>query len=273
MSARHKGLIVSEKKLLQARGITHSYRDRGGAQKITVLRGISFELERGEVLGIVGSSGAGKSTLCRIILGLETPDDGSILFDGSPLPNASFRQPKKQRGRIQAVFQDPRSSLNPSLSVKSIIAEPLLAQHPALHNIDDQRIGKVLETVRLPSSIRHRKSGQLSGGERQRVAIARALVTDPELIVLDEPVSSLDAIIRREVLSLLSDLKRRLGLSMILVSHDVRSINALTDRTIVLHGGLIVEEGLTADLLRRPAHPFTKTLIAAVPKRVAPSGR
>jgi peptide/nickel transport system ATP-binding protein len=249
--------------LLSVRDVEKTYRDRGGRREVTVLRGISFDLEQGSSLGLLGLSGAGKSTLCRLLLGLDTPDSGSVGFDGEPLPAAGSRLHRKHRGRVQAVFQDPRSSLNPHLDIGAIVGEPLLAQPGTRRTDCELRVQQALRAVALPVDFAVRKPAQLSGGERQRVAIARAIVTEPQLIVLDEPVSALDAVVRREILTLLTELKTRLGLSLILVSHDIRSIGALTDRTIVLHEGRIIEQGPTAEIIDRPEHIMTRQLVSA----------
>lgn len=234
--------------------------------RIVAVNGLSFDVESGQTLGIVGASGAGKSTLVRLLLGLERPDSGKILIDGSDINDGSTSQRRDLRMHMQAIFQDPRSSLNPHLSLKSIVEEPILARLKLTRKERSLRIDQALSDVGLDLSLRSRKPQALSGGERQRVAIARALVTEPEILILDEPVSALDGPIRSQILALLTEIRDRLDLTMVLVSHDVRSTQTLADRVLVLYAGACIESGSAAEVLSRPTHPYTQALIKAVPE-------
>lgn len=236
-----------------------------GRQPIQALDGVSFTLDRGGILGIMGASGAGKSTLVRLLLGLERPRAGRILIDGQDLHAGTRSQRFGLRRKLQAVFQDPRSSLNPHLPNRWIVEEPLLAAGGLNRNQRRRRIDETLTAVGLAPSVAGRRASELSGGERQRLAIARALVNRPEILVLDEPVSALDGPVRAQILELLADLRRRYDLTAVVVSHDLRSLRKLSDSLLVLHAGVIVERGPTSTILDRPAHPYTDALIRAVP--------
>jgi len=258
--------------LLAARRLVRSYRDPVSRRLIRAVDDISFEVSAGGSLGILGASGAGKSTLTRLLLGLEKPDRGQVLFDGVDLAGASARELRAVRRRLQAVFQDPRSSLNPRLRVAKIVAEPLLAQGNRDRQSRNRRVARALDMVGLEDLGSNRRPEQLSGGERQRVAIARAIAPGPDLVVLDEPVSSLDGPVRSHILHLLAELRKRLELAVILVSHDIRSVAALSDAIMVMYAGRCIEEGRTAEVLDDPMHPYTKALLAAVPRpRSAPN--
>ena len=255
--------------LLEARGLTHTYRDPVTGARTTVVDDVSFEVHRAESVGVLGASGAGKSTLTRLLLGLESPDRGHVLFDTIDLAASTRSRMRAVRRRMQAVFQDPRESLNPHLRVETVISEPLLARDGCSEGSRRARVTHALEMVGLSAAHARRYPGQLSGGERQRVAIARALAPEPDLVILDEPVSSLDGPVRNHIIRLLAELKSRLDLTILMVSHDVRSVAALTTRVMVMLGGTIVEVAGTPDLLERLAHPFTRALLAAVPQRGA----
>ncbi len=250
---------------LSVRRLVHTYPSPNGG-RIVALNGLSFDLARGKTLGVVGASGAGKSTLVRLLLGLEEPESGSVLIDGADLYQGGFSKRRQKRMNLQVVFQDPRSSLNPHLSLKSIVEEPLLSRLRLSRKERSERIDRVLIAVGLDPAIRLRKPHALSGGERQRVAIARALVTEPEILILDEPVSALDGPIRSQVLALLAEVRADLDLTMVLVSHDVRSTRALADTVMVLYAGSCVESGPAEEVLSSPIHPYTQALLEAVPK-------
>ncbi|GLQ29449.1 ATP-binding cassette domain-containing protein [Sulfitobacter pacificus] len=234
----------------------------GPAPRIEVLKGLSFDLPKGAVLGIVGGSGSGKSTLGRAMLRLLEPSDGSILFDGTDITQTSEDTLREMRQRFQMIFQDPMSSLNPRRRVGGIIAGPL-----KLHGMDNltARVNEALDMVGLPRSFAERYPHELSGGQRQRVGIARAIALRPDFILADEIVSGLDVSSQAQVLNLLEELVRELGLTLAFVSHDLSVIRRLCTRVLVLHHGVIVEEGTTAALFDNPKAAYTQELLAAIP--------
>ena len=234
----------------------------GPAPRTEVLKGLSFDVPKGAALGIVGGSGSGKSTLGRAMLRLLEPTGGTVVFDGVAITHASEDPLRGIRRRFQMIFQDPMSSLNPRRKVGGIIAGPL-----KLHGMSDlpARVSEALDMVGLPRSFAGRFPHELSGGQRQRVGIARAIALRPEFILADEIVSGLDVSSQAQVLNLLEELVRDLGLTLAFVSHDLSVIRRLCDRILVLHQGVIVEEGETAALFTAPQAAYTKELLAAIP--------
>lgn len=234
----------------------------GPAPRIEVLKGLSFDLPKGAVLGIVGGSGSGKSTLGRAMLRLLEPSAGSITFDGTDITHMQEAQLRGMRQRFQMIFQDPMSSLNPRRKVGGIIAGPL-----KLHGLDglQARVDEALDMVGLPRSFAQRYPHELSGGQRQRAGIARAIALRPAFILADEIVSGLDVSSQAQVLNLLGELVRELGLTLAFVSHDLSVIRRLCDRVLVLHQGVIVEEGETAALFEAPQEAYTRALLEAIP--------
>ena len=234
----------------------------GAAPRINILKGLSFEVPKGAVLGIVGGSGSGKSTLGRAMLRLLEPTAGQILFDGTDITHAPEDDLRHLRKRFQMVFQDPMSSLNPRRRVGGIIAGPL-----RLHGFDGPRgrVDDALDLVGLPRSFAQRYPHELSGGQRQRVGIARAIALRPDFILADEIVSGLDVSSQAQVLKVLEDLVQELGLTLAFISHDLSVIRRLCDRVIVLQNGTIVEEAQTAALFDAPQAAYTKELLAAIP--------
>jgi oligopeptide transport system ATP-binding protein len=232
---------------------------------VRALDGVDLELARGECLALVGESGSGKTTLGRCALRLVEPTAGRVVFAGEDLlalPAAALRA---RRRRFQMVFQDPYGSLDPRQRVESIVAEPL-AIHTDLGRAGRrERARELLAMVGLAPELGRRFPHELSGGQRQRVGIARALAPEPELLVADEPVSSLDMTVRGQILSLLAGLRERLGLALLLISHDLAAVERLADRTAVMYLGRVVESGPTRELLARPRHPYTVRLLSAVP--------
>ncbi len=227
---------------------------------------VSFEIHRGENVGLVGESGCGKSTLSRTILALDSPQGGRIVLDGEDLSVAEGADLYRLRRRIQIVFQDPYGSFNPRHRVERLVAEPfhLLADEPGPAE-RRRKVEDVLEKVGLQGSDADRYPHEFSGGQRQRIAIARALITEPSLIVLDEAVSALDVSIRAQILDLLADLSDRLHVCYLFISHDLTVVRSITDRVLVMQAGKIVEEGPTDDVFANPQHPYTASLIAATP--------
>ncbi|MGN6305018.1 MAG: ATP-binding cassette domain-containing protein [Mesorhizobium sp.] len=231
----------------------------GPAPRLEILKSVSFDIARGAVLGIVGGSGSGKTTLGRTLVRLIEPSAGRLLFDGRDIAHLSDADMRALRPRIQMIFQDPMSSLNPRLTVGRIIAAPLGAK------IGDRRVNAALEQVGLPAAFARRYPHELSSGQRQRVGIARAIAMRPDFILADEVVSGLDVSSQAQVLMLLEQLVADLGLTLVFISHDLSVIRRLCSRVIVLRSGEIVEDAATADLFERPQHAYTRELLDAIP--------
>ncbi len=252
--------------LLEADGLHRSFRlprrkvfER--APRRHAVRDVSLSLAEGGRLGIVGESGSGKSTLLRLLLALDRPDAGTVRYRGRELTGRDLTWFRRE---VQVVLQDPFASLNPRHFVRDIVAEPLeCLKIPGDH---DDRVVAVLGAVGLEPDVVTRYPHEFSGGQRQRIALARALAPEPRVLVGDEPFSALDASVRAQVIDLVAGLTARLGLSLVLVSHDIGVVQQLCDRLIVLKDGEAVEEGVSADILRDPRHPYTKTLLDAVPQ-------
>ncbi|MGR3371927.1 MAG: ABC transporter ATP-binding protein [Pseudooceanicola nanhaiensis] len=235
-------------------------------QVINAVRGVSFTLERGESLGLVGESGCGKSTLTRAILGLEEVQDGAIRLDGDPVYDG-HRVNRNVRRKMQVVFQDPYGSFNPRHRVARLVTEPFhLLDDPPRGAERDRAIAEALRSVGMSPSDAGKYIHEFSGGQRQRIAIARALIIKPELIILDEAVSALDVQVRAQILDLLADLSARFGLTYLFISHDLSVVRSITDRVLVMKSGEIVEQGPTDRVFDDPQHPYTRELIAAAPK-------
>ena len=240
----------------------------GGSRRhpgVKVLHGVDLEIARGEILGLVGESGSGKSTTGRCVVRLTDATDGSVLFDGVDLARLKGERLRRHRRRIQMVFQDPASSLDSRMTILQSVVEPL-----NVHSIGEPAGRKavalaMLERVGLVDRLAHAKPHALSGGQQQRAAIARALVTEPDLVILDEPVSALDVSVRAQVLNLLKDLQRERGLSYLFIVHDLAIAEYFSDRVMVMYGGRIMESGPATELFRAPSHPYTRALLSAVP--------
>ena len=250
--------------LLQLRDLTVTYRARNRAALMAVA-GVSVALEEARTLALIGESGSGKSSIARAICGLTESVDGEIVFDGSNLVTASDRAAAAGASGIQIVFQDAVSSLDPRWPVWRSVAEPRVARFPA-SAAEHKRIAVALiERIGLNASLAERRPHQLSGGQRQRVTIARALAAEPRLIILDEAVSALDVSVRNEILALLDELKRERRLTYLFISHDMGAVAQMASDVAVLYLGKLVEHGAAAAVIRTPAHPYTRALIAAVP--------
>ncbi|AFI04912.1 ABC transporter ATP-binding protein [Helicobacter cetorum] len=236
---------------------------------IQALKGVSFEVKSKEVLSIVGESGCGKSTTAKILVGMEKPDSGEVLFlnNGSLKNLNTFNQAEWQeyRKKVQMIFQDPYSSLNPRWKVGEIIAEPLFLNSKFSKAEIREKVLEIMQKVGLKSEWINRYSHEFSGGQRQRIGIARALILNPSIVVCDEPVSALDVSIQAQVLNLLLDLQKEMGLTYIFISHDLGVVEHISDRIIVMNNGEIVESGSTDEIISAPKHEYTQKLLNAVP--------
>ena len=245
--------------------VTKRYKIRVTGAQVNALNGVTIDLPAKQTLGIVGESGCGKSTLARLIVGLEQPTTGSVTWNGEPIFDKAKNMLSSKHSRIQLVFQDPYSSLNPRQKIGDSIAEVLTVHHLVEKDAVAARIDELLTEVGISPELAHRYPHQLSGGQRQRISVARALASQPDLLVLDEPVSALDVSVRAEVMNLLIDLRERLGLTYIFISHDLSMIRHISDQIAVMYLGRIVESGPWDAVLENPRHPYTKALIAAMP--------
>jgi peptide/nickel transport system ATP-binding protein len=238
-----------------------------GARPVRAVDDVSFAIRKGETLGLVGESGSGKSTIGRTVLRLVERTDGAVLYRGEDLGKASGEQMRKLRSKLQIIFQDPYASLNPKMRISAILHEALathgLCKAPGER---EKRIAELLETVGLRPEHASRFPHEFSGGQRQRIGVARALAVEPEFIVADEPLSALDVSIQAQVINLLADLRERLSLTMLFISHDLDVVEYLCDRVVVLYLGKVMEVATTAELFERPLHPYTQALLAASPK-------
>jgi oligopeptide/dipeptide ABC transporter ATP-binding protein len=242
-------------------------------EHVRALDGVSFDINRGEVLGLVGESGSGKTTVGRTLMRLTEPTRGDIRFRGQDITHLSRSQLRPVRKHMQLVFQDPYASLNPRMSIERILATPLLVHEPALSRPERRaRVEEALELVGLFPGAADRYPHEFSGGQRQRIGIARALMASPELLVADEPVSALDVSVQAQVVNLLLDLRERLGLTILFVAHDLAVIGTISDRVAVMYLGRIVELADTVALFTGPRHPYTEALFSAVPQ-IDPAAR
>ncbi len=253
--------------LLQVSGLTKDFPVRLGLRargRVSAVDGVSFAVEAGTTVGIVGESGCGKSTTARLILGLIEPDAGSIEFEGVDIKTFDRGRRKALRRNMQMVFQDPYSALNPRMSVGASVAFPMKV-HGVARKEQRERTGYLLEQVGLHPNHASYYPHQLSGGQRQRVNIARALALEPRLVIADEAVSALDKSVQAQVLNLLTDLQERLGLTFLFISHDLNVVQYMAGRVIVMYLGQVVEECASAELYARPLHPYTQALLSAIP--------
>ena len=268
-------LETPEPPIIELKNVEVIFTSRTGSlfkpNKVHAVRGVNMRIERGQTLGIVGESGCGKSTTANVMCGLQMPSAGQVFFNGKEVTKRSAAA-RREIGRVvSVVFQDPATALNPRMHVADQLADPL-----RVHGIGDEasrakRVRELISLVGLPSSALDALPGQLSGGQRQRVAIARALSIGPDAIIADEPTSALDVSVRAQILNLLTDLKKELGLAMVFISHDIQTVRYVSDRIAVMNGGKVVEEGPAAQLLADPEDPYTRKLLGAAPSLLHPN--
>ena len=269
---RRKGAApVSEKTpLIQVDHLKKYYPIKGGiithvTGNIHAVDDVSFSITEGETLGLVGESGCGKSTIGRQLVGLETPTEGKIYYQGSDISALKSREMRQIRTQLQMVFQDPYSSLNPRKHIYEILSQPMLYHHISTKATIEKDLERLLDMVGLPKHVLGRYPHEFSGGQRQRIGIAKALSLNPKFIVCDEPVSALDVSIQAQILNLLKSLQKELHLTLLFVGHGLGAVNYVSDRIAVMYLGKIVEMGEAKEIFNHPVHPYTKSLISAIP--------
>ena len=267
-----------EKKLLEVSNLKQYFPVRGGVfgkkvGDVKAVDGVSLSIGKGETLGLVGESGCGKSTLGKSIVRLLKPTEGSIKFQGTDITNMAQPALRPLRQDFQMVFQDPAESLDARMNVSELVAEPLIIQHMGNARQRRTRVAELLDKVGLPKSAAQKFPFEFSGGQKQRIGIARALAVNPDLLILDEPVSALDVSVQAQVINLLLELQRELGLSYLFIAHDLAVVKHVSDRVAVMYLGKLVEEAPADELYESPKHAFTKALFSAIPVPVPNSGR
>ena len=238
--------------------------------KVHAVNGLTLKLMPGETIGIVGESGCGKSTTANVMCGLQKPTSGKVYFEGKDVTNRTAEQRRIIGRVISVVFQDPATALNARMTIHDQLLDPMLVHKVGDKESREKRIYELIQMVGLPTSVMGALPGQLSGGQRQRVAIARALALKPAAIIADEPTSALDVSVRAQILNLLMDLKRELGLSMVFISHDIQTVRYISDRIIVMNKGKAVEQGTSEQVFNNPKDDYTKLLLGAAPSLLYP---
>ncbi len=253
--------------ILEARHVSRRFSGRGrGTNSVLAVDDVCLELWPGKTLGLVGESGSGKSTLGRLLLGLERPSGGCVHFEGRSLEDLDHDGRRRFRRTVQIVFQDPYASLNPRMTVGAAIGEVLAVHGSVTSEAIPARIGELLERVGLDPSDSRRYPHAFSGGQRQRIGIARALAVDPRILIADEPVSALDVSVQAKIIALFRDLQRDLGLGYLFISHDLAVVRAVASDVAVMQAGRIVERGRTSTVYAHPEHPYTNSLLSAIPR-------
>ncbi|WP_225217267.1 dipeptide ABC transporter ATP-binding protein [Arthrobacter pullicola] len=259
------GAYAKTPNIVEIRDLNKVYKIRGKAGEFHAVRNVSLEIPRGRTVAIVGESGSGKTTTARMLLKLITPTSGTMTFDGVDIASLEKKPLRSFRQRVQPIFQDPYSSLDPMFTIERILEEPLKTFKRGDRAERAARVRELMEQVALPASMLRRYPAELSGGQRQRVAIARALALNPELIVCDEPVSALDVLVQAQILKLLGDLQRDLGLSYLFISHDLAVVRLISDYVCVMKDGELVEAATSEEVFQNPRHPYTRKLLASIP--------
>lgn len=237
---------------------------------VDALAGVSLSVRRGQTLGIVGESGSGKSTAAKVLVGLEQPTSGQVVFAGEPIRAFTTNVRKRLGSIVSVVFQDPATALNARMTIRDGLLDPMQVHRVGQPSQRDKRVKELIGLVGLPQSALEALPGQLSGGQRQRVAIARALALNPQIIVADEPTSALDVSVRAQILNLLTDLRNDLGLGMVFISHDIQTVRYLSDEIAVMNKGRVVEFGNAAQVFDNPTDPYTRSLLGAAPSLLHP---
>jgi oligopeptide/dipeptide ABC transporter ATP-binding protein len=251
--------------LTQVRDLVKHFSIEGSDDVVRAVDGVSFEIFAGETLGLVGESGCGKSTVGRCLLRLIEPTSGEVIFDGKDVTKLGKQELRELRGEMQIIFQDPYASLNPRLSILTIVSEPLVIHGIGNKSERKDRVAELLSKVGLDPAYMHRYPHEFSGGQRQRLGIARALALNPRLIIADEPVSALDVSVQAQVVNLLQDLQAEFGLTYLFISHGLAVVEHISQRVAVMYLGKIVEIAPAAELYFNPLHPYTKALLSAIP--------
>lgn len=261
--------------IIELKEVKVSFKTRTGSLikpvRIHAVQGVSMKVMAGHTIGIVGESGCGKSTTANVMCGLQAPTSGHVYFKGVEVTKRTASDRRKIGRVVSVVFQDPSTALNARMIVREQLADPMKVHNIGTADEREARVDELISLVGLPHSALDALPGQLSGGQRQRVAIARALAVNPDAIIADEPTSALDVSVRAQILNLLTDLKNELGLAMVFISHDIQTVRYVSDRIAVIHGGLVAEEGPTAEILQNPQDPYTKKLLGAAPSLLHPA--